>query len=135
MLKKTITYTDYNGVERTEDHYFHLSEAEALQLEKSHNGGLSTYLHRIINSLDEASLIIEFKNIIDLSYGRKSDDGRNFRKSPEILADFASTEAYSILYMELVTDTNSASSFVNGIMPKKLADHKSVGTGSGIPAA
>ena len=32
MLKKTITYTDYNDVNRTEDFYFNLNEAELTEM-------------------------------------------------------------------------------------------------------
>ena len=31
MIKKTVTYTDYNGVERTESFYFNLSKAEVME--------------------------------------------------------------------------------------------------------
>ena len=37
MYIKTINYTDYNGNTRTEDHYFNLTEAEALEMEMSTN--------------------------------------------------------------------------------------------------
>ena len=33
MIKQTITYTDYNGNERTEEYWFNLSKAELLRLE------------------------------------------------------------------------------------------------------
>ena len=35
MLKKTITYNDYNGAERTEDFYFNLTEAEVVEMQYS----------------------------------------------------------------------------------------------------
>ena len=41
MLKKTIKYNDYNGVERNEDFYFNLSQAELMEMEMSTTGGLT----------------------------------------------------------------------------------------------
>ena len=40
MLKKTISYTDYNEVERKEDHYFNLSKAELMEMEMGTTGDL-----------------------------------------------------------------------------------------------
>lgn len=122
MFIKTINYTDYNGNTRTEDHYFNLTEAEALELEMSTNGGFSERIKRIIAAQDTATLVTIFKDLIKLSYGRKSLDGRKFEKSEEIFNEFKDTQAYSILFMELATDAKAATEFVNGIAPKKKSD-------------
>lgn len=119
MFTKSITFTDYNGNQRTEDHFFNLTEAEALELEMSTNGGFSERIKRIIAAQDTATLITIFKDLIKLSYGRRSLDGRKFEKSEEIFNDFKDTPAYSILFMELATDAQAATEFVNGIAPKK----------------
>lgn len=121
MLKKTITYEDYNGTTRTEDFYFNLTEAEILQYEKSYGGGLSAKLDRIVQSNDQASLIAEFKTIIDIAYGVKSDDGRLFIKNQKNLEEFQSNPAYSEIYMSLATNDEEAIKFVNGIIPAKAA--------------
>lgn len=125
MYKKTITYNDYFGGTRTEDFYFNISKAEALELELSKNGGLGAYLKRIINAQDQPSIIKAFKDIILLAYGEKSPDGKYFIKEDENgrrLADkFKQTEAYSDLFMELSTNTKSAIDFVNGIVPSEYA--------------
>ena len=47
MLKKTITYTDFDDNERTEDFYFHLSKAEIAEMELSENGGLVKLIGKI----------------------------------------------------------------------------------------
>lgn len=120
MLKKPITYTDYNGNERTEDFYFNLSKAEVMELEMSVNGGLAAMYNRIIAAQDNATLIAEFKKLILMSYGEKSLDGKHFVKSEELSNAFAQTEAYSNLFWELATNTDAASEFVNGIMPANL---------------
>lgn len=120
MFKKTITYEDYNGIERTEDFYFHLSKAELAEMELSRNGGMKEYLEKIIAAKDNEQIIKLFKGLVFKAYGEKSEDGRRFIKSEEISRAFSQTEAYSDLFMELATDTDSAIAFVNGIMPKGL---------------
>ena len=120
MLKKTITYTDYNGTERTEDFHFNLNKAELMEMELSTDGGLEEYIKKIVNAKDNAKIVALFKDLVLKAYGEKSDDGKYFRKSPERSADFAQTEAYSKLFMELSTDAGAASAFVNGLVPQDL---------------
>lgn len=122
MLKKSITYTNFNNEEVTEDFFFHLSKAELVELELSQEGGLKKWLEEIVAAQDAPTLIAEFKRIILISYGKKSSDGRQFIKNQELRDEFMSTGAYSELFMELITDTNSAIEFANGIIPKGLAE-------------
>ena len=126
MLKKTIKYTDYNGVEREEDFYFNLSTSEVMEMEMSTTGGFSEMIQKIVNAQDTPSIVKVFKEFILKAYGEKTPDRKRFVKSEEISEAFSQTEAYSILFMELATDSDAASSFVNGVMPKentkKLAD-------------
>ena len=117
MLKKTITYTDYNGVERTEDFYFNLTKAEVMEMEMSTSGGLSEMINKIVATQDVPAIIKIFKDIILKSYGEKSLDGKKFVKSEELSNAFSQTEAYSMLFMELATDTEAASNFINAIVP------------------
>lgn len=118
MLKKTITYTDYNGVERTEDFYFNITKAEAIEMEMTTTGGMSAMIEKIISTQDTPALFKLFKDIILKAYGEKSPDGKTFMKSETISDAFSRTEAYSELLTELVTDADKASEFVNGIIPK-----------------
>lgn len=120
MLKKVIKYTDFNGVEREEEFYFNLTEAELAEMNLMTKGGLKTYLESIISTKDTPALAELFKTIIDKSYGVKSPDGRKFMKSKDILEDFIYTQAYSNLYMELVTNADSASNFINSIVPASI---------------
>jgi hypothetical protein len=122
VLKKTITYEDFNGETVSEDFFFHLSKAELVELEMSHTGGLSATLERIIAAQDNKALIKEFKNLILSSYGKRSDDGRRFIKNQELRDEFESSEAYSTLFMELVTDTDAAIDFVQGMIPANLEE-------------
>lgn len=117
MLKKTITYTDYNGVERKEDFYFNLSKAEVTEMELSTEGGLAERIQKIVAAQDAPSIIKIFKKLILDAYGEKSPDGKRFVKSKELSDAFAQTEAYSNLFMELAVDAKAASDFVNGIVP------------------
>ena len=120
MLKKTITYVDYNGVERTEDFYFNLSKAEVAEMELSVQGGFSKMLEEIVASKDNVQIVNLFKQMVLKSYGEKSPDGRRFIKSEEIAQAFAQTEAYSEIFMELALNEDKAAEFVNGIMPANL---------------
>lgn len=120
MLKKTITYEDFNGETVSEDFYFHLSKAELVELEMSHRGGLSAALERIIAAEDNQAIISEFKNIILTAYGKRSDDGKRFIKTQELRDEFTSSEAYSTLFMDLIENTDSAVEFINGVIPKDM---------------
>ena len=118
MLKKTITYTEYNGRQRTEDFYFNLNKAELVELELSASGGLTVMMDRIIAAEDNPTLFKIFKDLVLKAYGIKSDDGRKFIKNQEVRDDFAQTEAYSVLVMELVSDAEKAAEFFNLIIPQ-----------------
>lgn len=137
MLKKTITYTDYNGSERIEDFYFNLTEAESMEMELSTSGGLSEMIRKIVATQDAPAIIKIFKDLILKAYGEKSADGRQFVKSPEISKAFSETEAYSQLFMELATDADAAAKFVNGITPNKVNAGANAAEGKviAIPAA
>ena len=121
MLKKTITYHDYNGVEYTQDFYFNLSKAEIMEMEMGTTGGLAEMITKIVAAQDAPAIIKIFKDLILKSYGEKSADGKRFIKSDEISAAFTQTEAYSELFMELATDAEAAAAFVNGIIPADMA--------------
>lgn len=125
MLKKNIKYTDYNGVEREEPHYFNLSKAEIMEMEMSTVGGFAEMIEKIIAAQDTPTLIKIFKDLILKAYGEKSADGKQFMKIDEnghpLSNKFVQSEAYSVLFMELATDAETASQFVNGIMPAEFA--------------
>ena len=120
MLTKTITYTDYNGTERTEKFYFNLSKAELMEMELTTAGGYGEMLQNIVNAQDGPTLIKIFKELVLKAYGQKSPDVKRFIKSEELSTEFAQTEAYSMLFMELATDSEAAAKFVNGIIPADI---------------
>lgn len=124
MIKKTIKYTDYDGNEQTGDFFFNLSKAELMEMNFSATGGLEKVIRRIISSEDTKGIIELFKDIILRAYGEKSDDGKRFvkyRDGHRLSEDFAQTEAYSELFMELASDDKAATEFINGVIPASLA--------------
>lgn len=120
MLTKTFTYTDYNGVERTEEHHFGLTKSELMIMNLSQYGGLEKHLSSIAKANDLPTLLENFRMIIRKSYGEISPDGRRFIKSDELSDAFEQTEAYNQLFMELVTDENATAAFARGILPADL---------------
>lgn len=124
MIKKTIAYEDYNGNPRKEDFFFNLSKAELMEMELVQDGGMEQLIQRIIDTQDRKKIVEIFKDIILRSYGEKSLDGKRFEKFRDgrrLSDDFAQTEAYSILFMELATDSGAGAAFINGAMPQGLA--------------
>ena len=126
MIKETITYTDFAGNERTEDFRFNLTKAEVMELEMSTKGGLAEMIQRIVAAQDQPAIIKIFKDLIIKAYGVKSPDGKRFIKNQEVVDEFVQTEAFSELFMELATDADAASKFVNGIVPASLAQQIAV---------
>lgn len=123
MLKRVLKFEDYDGNMREEEHYFNLNKAEVIKwLTTSGDYTLDKVLERLSNERNGKKIMEIFEDLIRLSYGRKSLDGRKFEKNEEIWNDFFQTEAYSVLFTELVTDAAKAAKFVNGIIPKELAD-------------
>ena len=117
MLKKTLTYIDYDNNVRTEDFYFNLTQAELTEMELSFDGGLSKTLQKVIAAQESSKIVAIFKDLVLKSYGVKSPDGKRFMKSQEIRDSFAQTEAYSDLFMSLATNASAAAAFVNAIVP------------------
>ena len=123
MLKKTMTYTDFNGEQRTEDFYFNLTKAEIAEMELGTDGGMADMLKRIVAAKDSKQIIEKFKEILMKAYGVKSPDGKRFEKSEQLSKEFSETEAYSDLFMELASDGKAAADFINAIIPKLPQDH------------
>lgn len=123
MLKREIEYEDFDGNVRKETHYFHLTKAEVIKwLTTSGDYTLDKVLERLSKERNGKKIMEIFEEMIKISYGKKSLDGRKFEKSEEIWKDFYQTEAYSVLFTELVTDAKKAADFVNKIIPKGLAE-------------
>lgn len=120
MLKRDIKYTDFDGNEVTETFYFNITKSEAVELEVGHKGGMEEFLKRIVQTQDHASMISEFKRIILLSYGVKSEDGKRFIKSDEMREEFSQTAAFDALFIELASNEDAAATFIKGVLPADL---------------
>ena len=122
MLKKTVTYEDYNGVEHTEDFYFNLTKVECMELEFGFGADetLSGSIQTLINAGDMATVIKTIKKIVLTSYGIKSPDGKRFIKNDTIRTEFEENPAFEQIYWELVTDSEKAADFITGIMPSAI---------------
>lgn len=129
MIKKSIPYTDYDGNQRTDECYFNLNKAELAEMEVSESGGFDKFLEKVVESQDTKKIYAIFKEIILMSYGEKTHDGKHFLKKKTIdgevirLRDeFEQTEAFSELIMEMLSNEDAAANFVTGVLPKELAD-------------
>lgn len=121
MYRYTANYTDYNGNERKETHFFNLNKAEIMKMEMSTEGGMAERIQRIVDAKDVPAIIAVFEDLIHKSYGVKTPDGKGFIKRKEDLEEFMATEAYSNLFMELATNADKAAEFINQIIPADLA--------------
>lgn len=120
MVKKTVTYKDFNGTERTETFYFHFNEAELLDMEMSVEGGFAERVQRIIDAKEQTELLKVIKKFVLDAHGVKSDDGRLFVKNEKTRAEFVQCPAYSKIFMELLADDKVAAEFVNQVVPEDM---------------
>lgn len=116
MVKKVIKYKDFDDVERESEFLFHFKQSELAEMELSSNGGLDALIKKIIAEKDTAKLVAMFKEVILKSYGEKSLDGNRFMKSPELSRAFEESNAYDVLFMELLSDSTKAAEFFNGLV-------------------
>ena len=125
MFKKTIKYTDFNGTDREEDFYFHVSAHEVVRMEAKLGGrSLDTYSKELSANQDMSKMIEFIEDLVLSSFGKKSEDGKNFLKSEEIRREFEYSQAYAELFEELLTVPESAEKFATGIarQTKKMKD-------------
>lgn len=133
MLKKSIKYVDFNGAEQTDECYFHLSKTELTQMEMSEKGGFENYITSLIEEKDQRKIYELFKEIVLMSYGQKSADGRQFIKKKmvdghmvRLRDEFEQTIAFDELMMELLSGGDSTvSDFINAIIPKEISEELS----------
>ena len=122
MIKKTVKYEDFNGVERTEDLWFNLTKTELNNINFKHHGTYGEQLKGVVDSKDIRVIKELFDEIIIKAYGIKSEDGRNFRKSPAIVDDFVTSAAYDALMNELLSDESAAAALFIGALPKDMQE-------------
>ena len=122
MLKRDITYEDFDGNVVTDTYYFNFSKSEMIEFEAEYKGGFEAFLQSVIKAEDNQSLIAIFKKLVLLTYGVKSEDGKRFIKSDELRTEFSQTAAYDKLFIELATNDSLAADFVMGVMPRDMRD-------------
>ena len=122
MLKRTIKYEDFDGNEQEELFYFNISMPELIALEVDHPKGFGAWMEEVMKAKDNKTLMEQFKRIVLLAYGEKSEDGRNFVKNDELKAKFESSAAYISLFTELAMDDNAAAEFLLGVLPKDMTE-------------
>ena len=124
MLIKPITYTTFDGVEVTENFYFNMTKAELMVMMLEHESKTSNFekdMRTIAESGDGKIIMPAFKNIIAMSYGERSDDGKYFHKSDEISKAFEGHAAYDVLLSEMLEDPEKRmAEFIDSIMPQAL---------------
>ena len=116
MYKKTMTYIDCNGVERTEDFWFNLTKAELVKMQMGTTGGLDEMMKKLVELKDVPAIINIFEDLVLKAYGEKSADGKRFVKSEEISTAFSQTGAYNALVVELTSNANAAADFFNSLV-------------------
>lgn len=116
MIKKTISYVDFNGTQRKDDYYFHLSVPEATRFAaRFGEQGWEAGIKSIVESGDLTEVLDLFEDIILTSYGQKSPDGRTFIKNKEMRENFSNSEAYAQLFEELIMTPDAMTQFAQGI--------------------
>lgn len=127
MIKKTISYHDYEGNERTDDFYFHLTQVELSKInsDPSLPGGLEESVARASKNEDAGELLRIIDLMISRSYGVKLPDGgfvkRNASGLP-LYELFVNTEAYDNLLTELIQNEEGIINFLTGCLTKEAQD-------------
>ena len=122
MLVKKIKYTSFDGVEYEEEFRFNITKAEIAKLELSYAGGLQGKIQNMIDAKDQVELAKLFNEIIRISYGEKTPDGKSFikrRNGVDLGELFEQTAAYDVLYWELLSDEKAAADFIKAVLPKE----------------
>lgn len=121
MLKREISYTDFNGNSRTDTAYFHLSKSEIGRMQVKMDGKYIDHLKMLVQGQHVEELYDIFYNLILDSYGEKSDDGTRFIKTPEKRAAFEQSIAFDTLFSELISDMDNMAEFTKRVIPAEFA--------------
>lgn len=120
MIKKTISYTDFDDVKRTEDFWFHLGKAGIVEIEAATNGlGLEAWIKQVLRDQNVQAVLDMYKRMIGLAVGKRTPEGR-FVKSREITEDFVNSEAYGELLQEMFQSPNAGSDFLRSLLAKDV---------------
>lgn len=116
MVKKTIAYTDFNGVQRKDDFFFHMSLPEVTRLQASVSPEtFDEHILRIAKEGKEGAILQLLEKIILGAYGVKSPDGKSFIKTQEETRNFEYSQAYAELFEQLLLQPEEMRVFAEGI--------------------
>lgn len=133
MLKKTITYTDYNDEEVTEDFYFNISKLDLAEHD------LELDLRRTIEQLNTTTENKEayglFKFIILSAYGVRGEDGKKFYKKDRVTGiphsrDLEASPALEALIFEFLENPEKGAQFMEACLPANLVAEAKAAEGS-----
>lgn len=120
MIKKTVNYTDFNGVAQTEELYFNLTKMELVKLDTEFVGGLQQTIQTAVDNNDTKTIMDCIEKILIKGYGKKSDDGKRFIKSAEMAEEFKQSAAFDEVFYQIASNEDEASAFITGLMPADL---------------
>lgn len=125
MYKEKITYKNFNDDEVSEVLRFNLSEMELFDLAKDDPTFSKAYLKSLMDNEDSYEMFRFVRKILALSYGKLSEDGNEFMKSPEIMDRFLHSAAYNELINRIANsdDINILRNMLVGIFPAKFTEN------------
>lgn len=129
MIKMNVSAETFDGDMVTETLWFHMNKVDLIELQQSEPGGFTDTLQAFMSRKpedwtmqDKFKLFDFFRTMVDKAYGERSSDGKRFRKSPEILANFKDSIFYDEFVLSLLEDEEKSIKFFNGVMPKSLIE-------------
>lgn len=129
MIKMNVSAETFDGDMVTETLWFHMNKVDLIELQQSEPGGFTDTLRAFMSRKsedwtmsDKFKLFDFFRTMVDKAYGERSSDGKRFRKSPEILANFKDSIFYDEFVLSLLEDEEKSIKFFNGVMPKSLIE-------------
>lgn len=111
MFKHTVEYVDFNGNERKEELYFHLSLPEVTRIEAEIGKPMDQYIQEVTANQDMKTLLDFLEKMILNAYGQKTSDGKSFHKSKALRDEFEYSQAYAEVFEQLLTDKELARKF------------------------
>ena len=124
MFQTTVSYTDFDGHERTETLYFNITEQQMRDLYQDDPDFSEKALSNVVEGGDTAEMLRIMKKLILASYGEKSSDGKVHKKNKEIRENFECSAAFEQLMDDIMykADEKYLMNFFTKIFPAKFAE-------------
>lgn len=122
MIKKTISYENFDGKPETEDIYLNINKAELIALEIEADKPLGDMLKEVGETPSAKEVLQVFKLFLQKGYGVKSVDGKKLLKSQTIWEEFEGSEPYSELLWEMLSTPSKAVDIITGMLPKQAIE-------------